>query len=46
MLRYKIKSAALKGRFETADEKSARKKLAEVRKQDPQARILTIPAAR
>lgn len=46
---FKIKSAALREKgekFETASRASAEKRLAEIRKSDPQARILTIPAER
>ncbi len=43
---YKIKSSAIEGRFETCDRDSAQRKLTEVRKKDPSARLLAIPASR
>lgn len=46
---FKIKSAVLREKgekFETASRPSAERRLAEIRKVDPQARILTIPPQR
>lgn len=46
---FKIKAPALRAegfRFETASRKSAEKKLAEVVKRDPAAKIIALPAVR
>lgn len=46
---HRIKYVAATGRretFETADRKAAEKRLAEARKTDPRARLLSIPATR
>lgn len=47
MTTHKIKSTALKGQtYATLDLSKAQRKLAEVRKSDPKAKILSIPGAR
>lgn len=44
MTRYVIRSTA--GRYESSDRERAEKRLAEIRKSDPAARLLVIPAER